>query len=301
MTKNNIAREQNSEPVLRFLKARTVVYRKANLLVGLQILLTAVVPVLMAVAGIWLLDWKSLFALAGLSIALVDMLIIDRRLGKLSADAAKLAEEFDCRLFSLPWSDILVGQRLSPEAVQGYVVKFRQKKEPAILNWYPEAVSTIPHHLGVLLCQRTNLWYDSELRSHYAALIKWAGVAGFILCFVLAWRLNYTLQTTVLSIFAPMFPFFAWSIRTYWRQTDVSAAQARNLSSAETLWKQAVRGTLSETKLWPEIRDLQNAIYARRSASPLILPFLYSVLRPGMENRMSVAAEKYIEDSGLNS
>lgn len=150
MTKNNIAREQNSEPVLRFLKARTVVYRKANLLVGLQILLTAVVPVLMAVAGIWLLDWKSLFALAGLSIALVDMLIIDRRLGKLSADAAKLAEEFDCRLFSLPWSDILVGQRLSPEAVQGYVVKFSQKKEPAILNWYPEAVSTIPHHLPPL-------------------------------------------------------------------------------------------------------------------------------------------------------
>jgi hypothetical protein len=255
----------------------------------------------MAVAGIWLLDWKSLFALAGLSIALVDMLIIDRRLGKLSVDAAKLAEEFDCRLFSLPWSEILVGQRLSPETVQGYVVKFRQKKEPAILNWYPEAVSTIPRYLGVLLCQRTNLWYDSELRSHYAALIKWAGVVGFILCFVLAWRLNYTLQTTVLSIFSPMFPFFAWSIRTYWRQTDVSAAQARNLSSAETLWKQAVRGTLSETKLWPEIRDLQNAIYARRSASPLILPFLYSVLRPGMENRMSVAAEKFIEDSGLNS
>jgi hypothetical protein len=299
MTKNNITREQNSDSVLRFLKARTVVYRKANFLVGLQVLLTAVVPAAMAVAGVWLMDWKGVFALAGLSIALFDMLIIDRRLGKLSADAAKLAEEFDCRLFSLPWSEILVGHRLSPEMVHGYLVKFRKSREPAILNWYPEAVSTIPHHLGVLLCQRTNLWYDSELRSHYAALIKWAGVVVFILCFVLAWRMNYTLQTTVLSIFAPMFPFFAWSIRTFWRQTDVSAAQARNLSSAETLWKQAVRGALSESKLWPEIRDLQNAIYARRSASPLILPFLYTVLRPGMEDRMSVAAEKFIEDSGM--
>lgn len=299
MTKNNITREQNSDSVLRFLKARTVVYRRANFLVGLQVLLTAVVPAVMAVAGVWLMDWKGVFALAGLSIALVDMLIIDRRLGKLSADAAKLAEEFDCRLFSLPWSEILVGHRLSPEMVHGYLVKFRQSKEPAILNWYPEAVSTIPHHMGVLLCQRTNLWYDSELRSHYAALIKWAGVVVFILCFVLAWRMNYTLQTTVLSIFAPMFPFFAWSIRTFWRQTDVSAAQARNLGSAETLWKQAVRGALSEAKLWPEVRDLQNAIYARRSASPLILPFLYTILRPGMEDRMSVAAEKFIEDSGM--
>ena len=299
MMKNRISQEQNSESILKYLKARSSVYRGANFLVGLQILLTAIVPAGMAVAGIWYADHKGLFALLGLSIALLDMLVIDRKLGKLSTVAAKLSEEFDCRLFSIQWSDILVGPRLPPETVREYCQRFPARKEDGLRNWYPEVVSQIPHHLGVVLCQRTNLWYDSELRLRYAALVKWCGFLVFCICFGLAWWMNYSLQEAVLSVLAPMFPFFAWIIRTFWRQSDVSAAQSKNLSSAETMWTQAVRGTLTESMIGPEIRNLQCAIFARRSSSPLIIPFFYSLLRPKMEDRMNNAAEHLVEESGL--
>jgi len=299
MIKNEISQDQNSESILKYLKARSSVYRGANRLVGLQIILTAVVPAGMAVAGIWYANHKGIFALIGLSIALLDMLVIDRKLGKLSVMAAKLGEEFDCRLFLLSWSETLVGHRLPPETIREYCQNFPERKEDGLRNWYPKVVSQIPHHLGVVLCQRTNLWYDSELRSRYAELVKWSGIVVFCICFGLAWWMNYSLQQAVLSVLAPMFPFFAWAVRTFWRQTDVSAAQARNLSSAETMWKQALRGTLTEVKIGPEIRDLQSAIYARRSSSPLIVPFFYNLLRPKMEDRMSAAAEQMVEESGL--
>lgn len=299
MIKNAITTDQNSESNLKYLKARYSVYRSANLLVSLQILLTAIVPAAMALAGIWYANHKGLFALLGLSITLLDMLVIDRRLGKLSAMAAKLAEEFDCRLFSLPWSTILVGPGPLPESVREYCQKFPSGRETGLKNWYPEAVSRLPHYLGVVLCQRTNLWYDSELRQRYASLVKWSGISVFCISFGLAWWMNYSLQEAVLSVMAPMFPFFAWTIRTFWRQSDVSAAQAKNLSSAEILWKQGIRGILTEEKIWPEIRELQSAIYARRSSSPLIIPFFYSILRPRMEDRMNDAAEQLVKESGL--
>ena len=299
MIKNSISMDQNSEDNLKYLKARYAVYRSANFLVSVQIVLTAIVPTAMAVAGIWYTSHKGLFALLGLSIALLDVLVIDRRLGKLSTMAAKLSEDFDCRLFSLPRSNFLVGPGLLPETVREYCQKFPSRKESDLRNWYPEAVSRLPHYLGVVLCQRTNLWYDSELRQRYASLVKWSGISVFCFSFGLAWWMDYSLQEAVLSVMAPMFPFFAWTIRTYWRQSDVSAAQAKNLSSAETLWKQGSRGILTEEKIWPEIRELQSAIYARRSSSPLIVPFFYSILRPKMEDRMNDAAEQLVKESGL--
>jgi hypothetical protein len=299
MIKNTIAQDQNAEHIFKYLKARSSVYRKANRLAGLQILLTAFVPAAMAVAGIWLANQKGIFALFGLSIALLDMLVIDRKLAKMSAVAAKLGEEFDCRLFAIDWSDTLVGTRLPPETVREYCQGFPARREIELKNWYPEVVSKIPHQMGVVLCQRTNLWYDSELRLRYAEMVKWSGILAFCICFGLAWVMNYSLQQTVLAVLAPMFPFFAWTIRTFWRQADVSAAQARNLASAETMWKQVVRGTLTEENLRSAIRDLQSAIFARRSSSPLIVPFLYRLVRPRMEDRMAAAAEHLVEESGI--
>lgn len=290
---------QNVEENLVFLKARFVLYRKANWIVVVQFFVAVLVPIGMAISGLFFPEYRAHFVLIGLLIALADLMVIDRMLSLLIANAAKLGEEFDCRVLGIPWASVFVGSRYSPEDLRRYSRRFSQGSIGRVLDWYPKEAFSLSPERTALLCQRTNLWYDSELRKNYAAAVKWAGLGLFLACFIASWAQNQTLHASTLYAVAPLFPFLSWSIRTYWRQLDVSQAQAKNLSSADLLLRRVAKGALLDGDVWGEIRELQNAIYARRSASPLMLPLFYRFLRPEMEDQMVNGASHLIAELQL--
>jgi SMODS-associating 4TM effector domain len=299
MSELEAASRQNSEENLVFLKARFVVYRKANWIVVLQVVLTILIPIVMALSALFFPEFRAHFVLAGIMITLVDLLVIDRLLAKPISEAAKLGEEFDSRVLGISWANVFVGARFSPELLRKYSANFKGRHTQRVLNWYPLAAFSLRPDRTALLCQRTNLWYDGELRQNYAKLVKISGVGIFASCFIASWAQNQTLQSSILYSVAPLLPYLSWTIRTYFRQTDVSQAQLRNLASADQLLRLSAKGSLSENKARSEIRELQNAIYSRRTASPLMLPLFYRMLRPRMEDQMANGAEQLIKDLKL--
>lgn len=290
---------QNADENLIFLKARFVVYREANWIVLFQFVGAVVVPIAMTILGLFFPHLKVHFVLTGLLIALFDLVVIDRVLSLCIADAAKLGEEFDCRVLRIPWASIFVGSRYSPEDLRRYSRRFSQRYLSRVRDWYPKEAFSLSPVRATLLCQRTNLWYDSELRRNYARLVKWAGLGVFLACLIASWAQNQTLQASILYAVAPLFPFLSWSTRTYWRQSDVSQAQAKNLASADTLLRRVARGGIKDELVWGEIRELQNSIYARRNSSPLMLPLFYRFLRPEMEDQMTNGASHLIDELQL--
>ena len=292
---------QNSEANLIFRKAIFVVYREANRIVVGQFFLVVLAPIAMAVIGLFCPELKSHFVLAGLLIALFDVVIVDRALSVRISEAAKIAEEFDCRVLNIPWASVFVGSRYSFERLRRHAKKFSDRKLSKVVNWYPKEAFSLSPERAALLCQRTNLWYDSELRRSYASMVGWAGGGLLFACLIASWAQNQTLQGGILYAVAPLFPFLSWTVRTYWRQKDVSDAQLRNLSSADLLLRRIAKGALLDGDAWSEIRELQNAIYARRSASPLMLPLLYRFLRPEMEDQMANGASQLIEELKLRN
>jgi hypothetical protein len=103
--------------------------------------------------------------------------------------AAKIAEQFDCTL-ELPWDNFVLDSKVGPETVHSAAKRhLHGKKDPQLRDWYPKVVGTIPIHLGRLMCQGTNLWYDAHLRRQYGA---WVLAIAVDLCIVLCLKNSLT-------------------------------------------------------------------------------------------------------------
>lgn len=295
---NDIPERQNAPAQLALMRARQQTYRRAMTLVVLQFCLTVVLPVLAAVAALAAPTIRPFATSLALLISVVDVTVLDRAQRKYLKLAAKIAEAFDCAVLDLPWDQFVAGKRPEPEALVEAESAWRGGDD-SLLNWYPTSVGKAPLHLARIICQRTNLWYDASLRRHYGNWIL--GGAGVVLAVLLAaaYVAGLTVEVFIASVLAPAGPILIWSLREYFRQRDTAEAQETVRGDAEALWERAKTGECGEGECQALSRKLQNAIYARRVRSPLILPFVYKLRRSGMEVQMNKGADAYLAELGV--
>jgi hypothetical protein len=299
---NSIPERQNAEPQLRLLRARQHTYAEASNLLVAQLFLTVGVPVASAVIGLFNPELRPYGAALALLITVSDVAFLDRLQRQKLRLAAKIAEAFDEQVLEIPWNGFVAGRRADPETVAGAAAAWtRRKSDEKLTDWYPTAVATAPMHLARIICQRTNLWYDATLRRHYGDWVR--GVGGLLVMglFFGALMAGLTIELFVTTVLAPAAPVLTWSMREYFRQKDTADAQESLKGDAEALWDRAKTGQCSEPDCLVQSREFQNAIYARRSTSPLIIPWLYPLRRPQMERQMNQGAEAYLAELGARS
>jgi hypothetical protein len=85
-----------------------------------------------------------------------------------------------------------------------------------------------------------------------------------------------------------------WGLREYFRQKDAADALDHLRAAEESLWERARTGSCSINDCGVESRQLQNAIFDRRSNSPMIFSWIYNLQRISLEQRMSRSAEDMI-------
>ncbi|MQW80667.1 hypothetical protein CN221_37015 [Sinorhizobium meliloti] len=102
-----------------------------------------------------------------------------------------------------------------------------------------------------------------------------------------------TLQEWVLNI-ALLSPLLSWSIREFYRQRDTADQQQDLMKSAKKLWERCLEVDGIEDEATVKAREFQDAIYARRVSSPLVIPLVYKFLRPGLEDEMNEAASDFL-------
>lgn len=295
---NTIPERQNAPPQLALMRARQQTYRRATTRVVLQFCLTVGVPVVAAVAALAAPAIRPFTASLALLISVVDVTALDRAQRKYLKLAAKIAEAFDCAVLELPWDRFVAGKRPEPETLVEAESAWRGGDD-SLLNWYPAAVGKAPLHLARIICQRTNLWYDASLRRHYGSWIL--GGAGVVLVVLLsaAYATGLTVEVFIASVLAPAGPILIWSLREYFRQRDTAEAQETVRGDAEALWERAKTGGCGEGECQILSREFQNAIYARRVTSPLMLPLVYKLRRSGMEAQMNKGAGAYLAEIGV--
>jgi len=288
---NSIPQTQNAKPQLRLLRAQRQLYGQAKTVVAGQLVLTIVVPLVGALVALALPDLKPFVAFLSLTIAIVDIAFLDRLQKRVLSSAAKVQEQFDCAVLGLPWNRFNVGQQLAPEAIYEAASAYsRRHDDSALTNWYPQVVGEVPLHLARIICQRTNLWYDSKVRRHYGTLLLLVAVGLLVALAGIGVLGGLTLTAFVLIVMAPGAPFFSWAIREYHRQRDVADALDRLRSEAEALWDRAKGGGCEADECEVQSRELQNAIFSRRSTSPPIFGWIYWLLRPHIEDQMNEGA-----------
>lgn len=162
-------------------------------------------------------------------------------------------------------------------------------------DWYPVATGQAPLHLARIICQRTNLRYDSQLRRSYGTIVVSIASAILLLLFLGGFVQDLKLSDWVLTM-APSSPILTWATREYYRQNDTADSLEEHLRAAKALWARALAGECDADHCLARSREFQNAIYYRRASSPLIVPLLYRFKRLQLEDDMNEAAANFLTD-----
>lgn len=304
---NTIPSSQNLAPQLTILAAQRAVYWEAKRWVVFQILLTTAVVIAITVIGDQTAWWRPWGALVGVLILFGDNILFDAVQRRLRRKGAKVQELFDCRVLGLGWNEFLAGARPADEEVNEYAARYREFVEfygsegapdrelAKLRDWYSPAVARVPQHVARVICQRSNVSWDSKLRRRYASVVLTFTTAAFAL--PLAWGLfrHYSLGDFVL-VLAGLSPLLAWGGREFHAQREAADNLDRLREGVNGLWARLLRGGLTAEECGDESRSLQDAIFDHRRNSPVVLEWVYERLRDKNEGFMNVTAAQMVDD-----
>ncbi len=293
---NSIVIKQNEARMLSLVRARRRIYWTAKRYQGAVVLGTLLLPVISLAVASFHPAARSYVAVAAILFGLCEVVLMDRWHKAQMKDAAKLQEDFDCEVLDMLHNSFLVGANVDPEEVYRFASKtLSQKQEAQLRDWYPVAVGKVPLHIGRIMCQRENLLYDGNVRKSCGRVLKGALLLLVALLIGYSLAADLKVDALVLTVLVPAMPVVNWALRECARQRDTVETLLRLKTESEKLWKSAVDG-LSPDEAADRSRELQDAIYNHRVASPLVFDFMYRFQRKDYEAQMNAGAEHFVAD-----
>ena len=294
---NTIRKVQNEQKQLERLAAQRELYSSAKKKHILQIILTVIIPVILAVASLIKTEVSVWAAIFGVGSFVVDIILIEPSIKILKTKAAKIQELFDCDVLQLLRSPLKVVDDITVEEVLVHYnahIKIKRNSEK-ILNWYPD-VSHLPIDIARVLCQRTNCYWDSRLRVRYSNFLKYSAIFVFAGILIGAILVNSSIITVTL-IASGLVPFFQFCIK----QCNDNREAAKRLNElvlfAQQLWNDTLNKSKTDIQAYADSRRLQDEIFEHRTKSPLILNYYYDFFRDKDEVLMNRASEILIEEA----
>lgn len=293
----SIVVKQNEPLQLHRLAAQRQLYSAAKKILVFQLVLSVPVAVFLAFLGLLIPALKGYVAVWGLLVIAIDLLLVawQKRLQEL---AAKIQEEFDCDVLSLPWHELKVGEKPAAESVAEHAKKYSRwaSSMPPLENWYPTSVQHLPLQWARIVCQRVNCWWDAKLRRRYA--ISVAVLLSFLA--ILMTSISIVTGMSMIDFFVqvvvPLSPTFKVGITHVKDQMSAASRLDKLKAHAEQLWKGALAGE-SVVKMTSGARALQDEIFDGRKRNPPVFDFLFKWLRSDQEAQMNYGADALIAEA----
>ncbi|MBU9579630.1 hypothetical protein KTE26_14445 [Ralstonia mannitolilytica] len=293
---NNIPTEQAKPDLVRLIWARDHTYKRAKLTQGIFVSASIALPVVSALFSGSYPHWKPFLAFFGLCLLFTDVAVLDRLQKERLKRGAKLQEEFDTKVFRLPWNNFVAGDKVSPEDVNEATAKpLSDERRNQIETWYESCVAQVPLHVGRLICQRTNITYDSRLRRRYGNNLLLATVFVGIVLLAIALAIDPKFGDVIMTFAVPFTPVMTWALREHRRQVDTANALQNLQSEVKKLWTK-VLSAASPHDLAIGSRELQDAIYQHRASAPLVFDWVYRRMRSRNEQEAHHAAEELVKE-----
>ena len=295
---NVIPELQNTESQLKRLAAQRFIYSTAKRAQIAQLVLAIPLTVFLSILGLFISNFAPWQAIYGLSVFLLEALL-DHWQKEQRKQAAKIQELFDCETLGLDWNDLEMGSKPDVETIiEGSNNYLREKGNfNELLNWYPPVVGNLPNHLARLICQRTNLRWDFQLRRWFAQRALALSAIVILLLFIFSLWSQLSLERFVLSVLAPALPVFSWGFREYQKQNEVADDLERLKSLVEEYWNDAIKSKISVHQVEVKSRALQDEIFDLRKDSPLIFDAVYGYFRMRYELLASKGAEELVQEA----
>lgn len=258
-------------------------------------LVTLAFPVLKPWAWLW-----------SLLIVLLDFGIFSVRQEELRTRAAQIQEIFDGEVLELPLRDLKGAARVPIEAIDKAAHRYKQSHTDIsdLSNWYSVEIAPLPVPLARIICQRTNCWWDSEVRRRYATTLLWGLIGLTLFVVILGLFRNTTVADWFVSVLAPPFPMLLWGWRQIRDQNKTATKLDKLREHAEKLWNQALSNASSlqdfankSPEMQSEARELQDEIFEHRRTNQPMFDAIHRRVHDDMEARMNRGAKYYVEQA----
>lgn len=295
---NSIPELQNSKLQIERLTAQRFIYSSAKRVQAFQLILAIPFTIALSILSVFIPSIAPWQAIYGLSVVLL-VSVLDTYQRNLRQQAAKIQELFDCDVLGLQWNELEVGSKPDVEvAIEGHnsFVQMGGNVE-VFTNWYAPIVGNLPVHLARLVCQRTNLRWDYQLRRWFGkrAIILSIVVIAFL--FIISLWNQLSLESFILSALAPALPVFSWGFHEFQKQNEVADELERLKSQVEEYWIAAIKSRISIHQVEIKSRALQDEIYDLRRDSPLIFDTVYNYFKLRYELLATKGAEEYVKEA----
>jgi hypothetical protein len=240
---------------------------------------------------------KGYVTLWGILVVVFDLFVFTPWVKKLRDNAARIQELFDTKVLGLDWNEISVGKRPEPELIHEEVKKhgLEEEKIAGLRKWYPIITDKVPEICGIIISQRSNVWWDARMRRKYAHAIC------VILVSIALGLIGYGLYEKkdmfefLAYIVAPLASTYVFGYRQIMEHGDAADRLDKLKELSEKIWSDAMAGKdVATLKL--KCRTLQDQIFDHRKKNPPIFDFLFRWFRDGNEALMNKGAEALVSE-----
>lgn len=294
----SIVQKQNLPKHLEKLAAQRNLYSTAKRVIGTQMILSGPVAIGVTVLSIVFPETKGYVALWGLVVLFFDLAIFIPWQKKLRENGAKVQELFDCCVLDISWNEIKVGKKPEPEMIHERAAMFGSDaiELAKLKDWYPVSIQSVPVQWGSIICQRTNVWWDSKLRRRYAATVF--GILVIVTLSLIGYGIyrHKDILEFIAYLAAPMASAYVLGYRQITEHRDAADRLDKLRDHAERLWGEAIGGA-SIVSLQSKVRLLQDGIFDGRKRNPPIFDFIFKWFRNENEVQMNKGAEALIAEA----
>lgn len=204
-----------------------------------------------------------------------DQRVLTTRERAALAEAAQMQEAFDCFVLDLPWPSCKGIERPTDDRVKQLAVARAKRNVRPLENWYPPSAIPTDPILAKVHCQRTNCWWEINLRR------KWVGLGRMVFWGLLAVLLLLSASTgltvaKLVGILASNIRVVAWGLN----ERDDQAAAIERLVGIHSLVSGFRADRLPSAA---EIRGIQDAVFDHRRVAPPIPDWFYGWHRYAQE------------------
>lgn len=300
---NSIPHEQNTQRSLELLAAQRQLYSDAKKLQLVSVLISVPIVIVWSILVALFPQLDVYGALWGIVATVLELFVFSRIQKNTQGKAAKIQQIFDCEVLQFNWADLNCGIRIEPEAIVDASDRYKRKEQnfSKLRDWYPVNIGQLPIHQARIICQRSNVWWDSQLRRRY---YKWViAVLTSLTVIVLLIGLigGLTLEKFILAVLVPLIPAFVFGLRQYTEHNEAAVKLNRLREDAEALFQEVINRRYTLQDLERKSYSLQMQIYDNRRYSPLILDWLYLRLKRKDEEQMNKGAESLVQELTKNS
>jgi len=290
---NSIVELENRQEHLDQLKAARHLYTKVGNFSGVYMFFCVLIPVIISVGRILFITGSPIILQSMIAYslaALVVGLVFESKINSNRGLAAKLQQMFDSEVLGFEWNTYLWGQKPSLDEINDNIGNLANE---GLMNWYDPMIGELEKPEAVLLCQRTNLAYDEQLRKSFNNILSVIALIVGLVVLSVNFYIDEGIRSAIVFIGVPLVPIIKWFLVTRKQNLEdiKMCSSLKRLIDDKLDDLNASHGEIDYTIIY----RIQDGIYSHRKVAYKIPDFFYNMTRNKHENSTHIIVGQIVD------